>query len=134
MVSADSAPRLSPTTTPPSPSAAWDLSQQCFASGRVEVVQEVRQQHQIVPAAILDIKRAAFNRSVTIADRGIACVLFRDFQHGCPIQRDDLSLRIVFRNGDSVQTMSGGDIKNLQSVTNRPDRPPFGNGLAPHVG
>jgi hypothetical protein len=52
-----------------------DLSQQRFASGHVEVVQEVRQQHQVVPAAIPDVKRAAFMFSMPVlrAARFILC-------------------------------------------------------------
>ena len=77
-------------------------------------MQEIRQQYQVVAAAVFDIKSTAFKRAVAITDASVASVLFCDFQHGRPIQRHDLGQRIVFRKGNAEQTMSGGDIQNLQ--------------------
>jgi hypothetical protein len=80
---------------------AADVVSPHLASRRIEVMQEIGQEDQVVTAAELGIKSAAVDRLITIADAGLLRVVFRNFQHGFPIERGDLSLRVVGRKSDS---------------------------------
>src|ERR1043166_5046466 len=69
--------------------------------------------NSIVTAAEVHIESAAFDRLITIGNSGFLRVLLRDFEHGFPIDRGDLSLRVVGCKRESEHTVAGGDVENL---------------------
>ena len=72
-----------------------NFSQESFISRRIKVMKKVRQQHQVIAAAEVDIKSAAFDRVISIGDTGRLRILFRDLEHRFPLERGDFSLRVV---------------------------------------
>src|SRR5688500_10248399 len=91
-----------------------NLPQYCLASRFVEVVQEVRQQHEVVAGAILDVKSAAFDCAVAVCDSCFLSILFRDFKDGFPIERGYFCLRVVLCESDTEKTVTSGDVENPQ--------------------
>ena len=72
-----------------------NFPQERFISRRIKVMKKIRQQDEVVAAAEIDIKSAAFDRVISISHTCLLRVLFRDFQHRLPIERRDFSFRVV---------------------------------------
>src|ERR1022692_3957628 len=68
--------------------------QQPDARGRVEMVQEIREQDDVVRSAILDVERAARQKLVAILHARLTRVAARDLQHDRPIYRRNAGFRI----------------------------------------
>src|SRR5260370_28838683 len=63
-----------------------DFSQQRFISLDIEVVQEIRDQHDIVADSEAYVERAAGSRGIPAGTTGFYRVLFCHFDHRAPIQ------------------------------------------------
>lgn len=86
---------------------------QYFHAGRrIEVVQEVGQQDQIVRPAIVHIKGAA-RQLEAVGNAGQAGILFGHRQHVRPVDGHHPGLPILLRHRDPEQTMAGGDVEHL---------------------
>ena len=78
------------------------------------MMQEIRNQHEIVAGPEIDVERAAGFCLVAIADaRGLG-ILFCYFQYVRPINGGNLDLRILFGERDAVQAVTGRDIQHPQ--------------------
>ena len=91
-----------------------NLPQKALARRRVEVVQEVREQHDVVARAVVHFKGAAFNRAVASAHARAARVLFSHLKHVRPVHRRHLRVRVLPRDGDPEHAVARGDVEHLQ--------------------
>ena len=89
------------------------LTQERFAGLRIEVVQEVCQQNEVIARSKLDVESATGIRLITIGNASSLRIIFGDLQHRLPIYGRDLSLRVVGGENDSKQTVPGRDVEDL---------------------
>ena len=97
--------------------AAWlqrlaNSAHQFFASRHIEVVKNIGEQHIIVAAAHLHLKRASGAHAKAIGHAKFLRVFLRHAQHVRPIQGCDTGLGVAFRNGNAEQAMPRGNIEN----------------------
>ena len=95
------------------------LAEQLLVRSRVEVVQKIRNQNDVVAGAKIHFKGAAGDGGIAIRDAGLAGVFFRHFQHIRPVQADHFRVRVLLGEGDSVQAMAGGDIEHFDGLRTR---------------
>src|SRR6187397_459198 len=90
------------------------LSQQDLIRWRIEVVKKVGDQHEVITGAKVDIESTTRNSLISVSDACLRRILFCNFNDGSPVKRGDFSLSIFRSESQSVQTVSGGNIENLQ--------------------
>ena len=90
------------------------LLQQPDAGGRIEVVQEVGEQHDVVRAAEIDFESAAGQRLVPAVEVGLACVRSRDFEHRRPVDGENARFGVLPGDFDAEQAMARGDVEYAQ--------------------
>src|ERR1700740_2335193 len=89
------------------------LAHESCAGGRIEMVQEIGDQHQIVAAAKIGFEGAAGKQVVAIGNPHCLRILACDFEHILPIGCIDVCGGILFCRGDSEDAVTGGDIENF---------------------
>src|SRR5256885_6395249 len=89
-------------------------AQELFASRLIEVMQEIREQHYVEACSIVNIECAAWIRVVSIVHACVRGILFRDFEHGRPIDCGYFRLRIVLCESDSKHAMTCSDVEHAQ--------------------
>ena len=90
-----------------------NLPQQALASRNVKMMQEIRQQNQIVAGAKVSLKGATRNGPEAICHAGLLSVFRRDFQNVGPVQRHNLRLRILLGNGNPEQPVPCGNVQHF---------------------
>ena len=73
-----------------------DFAQQSFAGGNIEVMQEIREQDEIVTLAIIDIKGAPGKGAIPASRSRRPRVCPRHFENLRPVHRHNLRVRIMF--------------------------------------
>lgn len=86
--------------------------QKDHAGWRIEVMKKIRDEHDIVILSQIDLERASRNHAKAIRETGGLCVSARYFQHRRPIERNELRLRILLRDRDSIYSVPGGDVED----------------------
>src|SRR5690348_189478 len=71
------------------------LAKQRFAGRDIEVMEEIRQERDVVPAAEWRFKGAAGKRLVTGGYPGLGGMLFGDLEHFIPVSRYNCGIRIL---------------------------------------
>src|SRR3984957_16577683 len=89
------------------------LAKHLFVGGRVEMVQKIRNQDDVVTGAEIHFERAAGDGRIAIRDAGLRGVFFGDFEHVGPVQAHHFRVRVVLGEGDAVQAMAGRDVQNF---------------------
>src|SRR2546429_8503598 len=90
------------------------FTQEHLAGSLIEVMQEIREQHYVEACSIVDIECAAGIRVVSITHACFRGILFRNFEHGRPIDCGYFRLRIVLCESDSKHAMTCGDVEHAQ--------------------
>ena len=102
--------------TTPESEGGMHLLQEPDACRRIEVVQEVREQRNVMRPTKFDLERAAGSRFVATMDPRLAGVGARDLEHIDPIDGNDASLEILLRHLDTEEPVTGGDVQNRSST------------------
>src|SRR5258708_5972791 len=76
-------------------------------------MENIGQQHAVVSAAHLYLKRASGAHAKAIGHAKVLRVFLRHVQHVRPIQRHNFGVRILRRYCDSVHSMARGDVQYL---------------------
>ena len=92
------------------PQGRTHFPQQPDARGRVEMVQEIREQDDVVRSAILDVERATRQQMVAVLHARLTRVAARHLQHSGPIDCGDVRFRMELGHLDAEQAVAGGDI------------------------
>jgi len=79
---------------------------------RVKVVQEVREQHDVVRPAVFDLERAAGSCLVAVGDPRLVGVRRRDLEHAGPVDSHDAGAGILLRDLDTEQPVTRGDVQD----------------------
>ena len=96
-----------------------DLAEQRLAAGRIEVVEDVGEQHEVVARAVVDLEGAPGERLEAVRDPSRARVLLGHREDVLPVDGDDLGLRVVSGERDAEEAVTGRDVQHLP-------RPPRG--------
>ena len=89
------------------------LLEEADACAVIEVMEEIRQQDEIVGAVVIHIESAARQLLVTAADAGPGGIRGSDLQYGSPVESDNAGLRILLRDLDPEQSVPRGDVEHL---------------------
>jgi hypothetical protein len=88
------------------------LGRQLLAGRYIEMVQEIRQQHDVVSATPISIERTAGKQSMAICDTRLLRVLGGHGKHIRPVECTDRGLGVLLRDRDSEQTVPRRHIQN----------------------
>src|SRR5580700_1932217 len=82
-----------------------------LARWHVEMMENIRQQNEVVSAAKIRFKRASRAVRVAPGNGSGLCILLCDRQHGWPVDGDDFGIWIFLHDGDAVHSVSRGDVQ-----------------------
>src|SRR6201981_3399509 len=89
------------------------LADESCAGGRIEMVQEIGDQHQIVAAAKIGFEGAAGKQVVGIGNPHCLCILACDFENILTQGCRDVCCVILFCRADAEDAVPGGNIENF---------------------
>ena len=75
-----------------------NLLQKLHTGWQIEVMEKIRQKHEVVIVPVIEIKRTAFKSAQAIADPHPRGVLARDLQYRCPISATIFARGLGFAN------------------------------------
>jgi hypothetical protein len=76
-------------------------------------MQEIRQQHNVVTVAEIDVERAAFDQVMAVGDAELPGIFGRDLQNIRPVERVNLGILKVLSDDDAENSVTGGDVENF---------------------
>src|SRR5260221_4561493 len=92
------------------------LAHESCAGGRIEMVQEIGDQYQIVAAAKIGFEGAAGKQVVAIGNPHFLRILACDFENILPIGCINVSGGGLFFRGDSADDVTGGGIAKFDGL------------------
>src|SRR5579872_2447906 len=92
------------------------FSSQLLAGRQVEMMEEVREQDNVVRTAPIGVEGTARFQGVAIGDARLLRILSRNRQNARPIECSDSCFRIVLSDGNAKQAMSSSDIQHSERL------------------